>query len=94
MGACRRLTPAEYVIRTFGGATRLAKALGRNRSAVTKWPYPRRRDGCDGKIPTSLQKKILDLALERGLDVTPSDLICGRSLKGPSHENRRMPNAG
>jgi hypothetical protein len=77
----RHLTPADYVIRAFGGVRPLARALGANPSSVSRWPKARAAGGCDGAIPTAQQKKILDLAKIHGKDITEKDLISGREVE-------------
>lgn len=70
------LTPAEYVIRVFGGVTPLAKALGVAASAVCRWQG--RRRGVAGLIPSGAQRRVLDAAAKRNLPVTAEDLVMGR----------------
>jgi hypothetical protein len=73
------LTPAEYVIRVFNGVRATARAIGRSPSSISKW-QKRRDDGIDGMIPSCAQRRILQIAKEQGLDITPHDLIFGRSV--------------
>lgn len=68
------LSPAEYVIHVFGGVRATARALNRTPPTISKWHKQ------NGHVPTSIQKLILDKASELGLDITPDDLIYGRSL--------------
>jgi hypothetical protein len=64
-------TPAQYVIEAFQGVRATARAIGRSPSSVSKWQIK-------GQIPRPAQKRILEVAQERGLDITPGDLILGR----------------
>ncbi len=66
-------TPAEYVLRVFGGPQKTAVALGMHRSSVHHWTTRYR-----GRVPSKMQSKILSVAEERKLDITASDLIQGR----------------
>lgn len=72
------LTPAEYVIQTFGGVRATARAIGRDKSSVSVWRRAKTRKGTGGLIPHKAQPLILQAAKERGLDITPTDLIVGR----------------
>lgn len=51
----------------------MARLLGRDPSAISRWKL-------NGRIPSSQQKKVLELAWERGIDLTAHDLIFGRDL--------------
>lgn len=75
------LSPAEYVIRQFKGVRATARAIGRSPSSVSKWRCPKgEKRGCDGQVPGTVQRVILEKARELGLDITPSDLINGRVI--------------
>jgi len=75
------LTPAEYVIKKFGGVRKTAKAIGRDAGAVSKWRQPKDRRGTGGAIPGGAQLAILDAAERLGLDITATDLIKGRRVR-------------
>lgn len=49
----------------------MAHLLGLDPSAVSRWRSM-------GRIPSSHQRKVLELAWERGIDLTAHDLIFGR----------------
>lgn len=66
-----RLTAVDLVISTFGGVRKLARAIARDPAAVSRWQR-------SGVIPTSIQRRILELAWERGHDLTANDVIFGR----------------
>ena len=74
------LTPAEYVYFVFGGISETARIVGRHPSAVGRWNKPRENRGSNGYIPTTMQRKIIKIAFERGLDITPRDLLFGREV--------------
>lgn len=77
----RHLSPAQYVIEAFGGAAPLARELGYpDGTRVWRWQQPKAEGGQDGQIPDLCHRRILDLARERGLDITPEDLIAGREV--------------
>lgn len=68
-----QMTPAQYVIYVFKGVRATARAVGRTPSSVSKWQK--------GRIPSGAHRKILDVARERGLDLTPDDLVYGRTVQ-------------
>lgn len=81
------LTPAEYVVFIIGGGERrgaiedTAKALGRTRQSICEWYDPKLKRSGRGLIPSSMQHRILEVAQERGLDITAYDLIYGRKVR-------------
>lgn len=77
----QHLTPAEYVIRKFGGVRKTAFAIGRDPGSVSKWRLPKEKRGTGGLIPGLAQAAILKAAKEKGLDITADDLIHGRTVK-------------
>jgi len=72
------ISPAEYVIKALGGVRATARAIGRDPASVVAWKRPRAKKGTDGQIPDKCHHTILKIAQERGLDITPNDLILGR----------------
>lgn len=64
---------AERIIEKFGGASRLAVALGCGRGTVHKWTYPRDRGGTDGIIPSTQVGKVKAVAELLAIDLTPED---------------------
>jgi len=72
------MRPADYVIELFGGVRATARAIGRDHSSVQAWKKPRSKKGTDGQVPRKAQVLILNLAKERELDITASDLLLGR----------------
>lgn len=74
----RLLSPAEYVIKLLGGVRPTARAVGRHPASVVAWKRSRAKKGTNGMIPDKCHHQILKLAKERGLDITPTDLLLGR----------------
>jgi len=71
------LTPADYVIKIFGGVRATARAIGRDPSAISKWRASRRKGGCGGHVPAKAGRTILRIAKRRKLHVSPHDLTYG-----------------
>lgn len=69
------LTPAKLVILLFGGVRPLARLLGRAPSSVTKWQKIE-----DGGVPRKCHLRILEIAKQKGITLTPDDLVFGRTL--------------
>lgn len=65
------IPPAQWVRKQLGGARPAARALGINSSQVARW---------GDRVPTAHQARVLEVALERGLDITAEDLIRGRAV--------------
>lgn len=64
-------TPVDLAITLFGGVRKLARTLGRDPAAISRWRK-------SGVVPTSAQRKILELAWEKGIDISAHDIIFGR----------------
>ena len=64
-------TPVDLAINLFGGVRKLARTLGRDPAAVSRWRK-------SGVVPTAAQRKILELAWEKGIDISAHDIIFGR----------------
>lgn len=75
-----KLSPAEVVIRAFGGVRATAKAIGRNPGSVCRWRQSKDRGGSNGNVPRGAKKPILDAAKAQNLDINAHDLIYGREL--------------
>ena len=69
------LTPAQRVIAAFGGVRPTARIIGRSSSSVSRWQKPRAEGGTDGRIPASLQGKVLAYAVANGIPLTADQLI-------------------
>tara|TARA_R110000796_G_scaffold42482_6_gene105009 strand:+ start:742 stop:978 length:237 start_codon:yes stop_codon:yes gene_type:complete len=64
-------TPVELSILEFGGLRKLAKAVGRDPAAVSRWKR-------NGTVPTSVQKHLLEVAWSKGLTITAHEIVFGR----------------
>ena len=74
----RIVTPPKYdqatkIIARFGGARRLAKAMGLSPVSVYRWTYPRSSGGTDGLIPSTSTSLIRDTARHEGVLLHASD---------------------
>lgn len=69
------LTPAEIVLRRFGGPRAVAAIVGLSASRVYRWTRPRERGGTDGLIPAKHQPVLLAAARACGIRLTPADLV-------------------
>lgn len=69
------LSPSKLVILLFGGVRPLARLLDKAQSSVSKW-----QTTDDGGVPRKCHVKLLTLAKQRGIDLTPEDLVFGRTL--------------
>lgn len=78
------LNPAEFVIHRFGGVRATAKAIGRDKAAVSRWRVPKEKRGTDGRIPSLAQAAVLDAAKRFKKDITANDLIHGRRVESKS----------
>jgi len=74
------LSPARYVIWIFGGVHATARAIQRSPSSVVRWKTPVSKRGCGGRIPSTVQYLILEIARVRKLDIRPEDLLAGRHI--------------
>jgi len=75
-----KLSPAQYVIQTFGGVRDTARILGVLPTSVSRWKLRRPKRGDRGLIPSHLHRKILKKASKLNLDITPFDLVWGREI--------------
>ena len=76
------MTPAEKIIRKFGGAYRLSEALAalgpecyRRPSTIYRWTYPKEKRGTDGRIPTRDVDLIKAAARGVGVYLTTEDFV-------------------
>lgn len=67
------LSPAETVIKAFGGIHATARAIGRTPGAISFWR-------AKGNVPGGAQKLVLIKARELNLDLSAEDLIFGREV--------------
>lgn len=79
----RYLTPAEIAIKLFGGARPLSRSICHNDEVAFRWKRIKSENGngCGGQIPVKYIKRILEVARERGIDLTPNDLVMGRTIE-------------
>lgn len=77
-----RVTPAQIVIDYYGSAGAVARALGVDRSAVSKWRAPKEKQGSEGYLPARVLRQLMLLAKEQGLPWTAEELILGREVEG------------
>ena len=75
-----RVSPAEYVIKVFGGVRKVARAIGRDPASVSRWRRTAGQKGTDGRIPSKAQQELLIQAKALGLDLNPEDLLIGREV--------------
>lgn len=75
-----QLTPAKFVILRFGGLRATARELNQTPGAICRWNAPKSRHGCGGRIPSSVQNLILQIAKKKNLDITPNDILFGREI--------------
>ena len=71
MDTTTKQTPVQILIDEFGGLRALARAINRDPAAICRWKK-------SGLIPTSIQKKVLETAWDRGYELTPYDVSFGR----------------
>lgn len=65
-------TPVELAIEEFGGVRKLARAVNRDPAAVSRWKR-------QGTVPTSVQRQLLEIAWERGIQLSAHDMVFGRA---------------
>lgn len=79
---------AKAIIERFGGQTALAKLLGRGQSTIGYWAK-------SGVIPAKWHGPLLDLALQRGVPLSPHDFLAGASQqkRSPDSFDSALPSA-
>jgi hypothetical protein len=70
-------TPAEVVILRFGGVRILARLLKKDPSTIHRWRMPASKGGLDGRVPSAIQARLLEVADDVGVHLTADDLILG-----------------
>ena len=70
-----RLDPARAVVERFGGIAETAEAAGIHYSGVSKWMKPVDQGGRGGFIPQKHHRRLLAAAKERGVPLTPADIM-------------------
>lgn len=81
------MTPADIVISRFGGVRPLARLLGKDPSTIHRWKQPADKGGLDGRVPSAVQVRLLALAREQGVVLTPTDLVLGSNCVSDSVES-------
>ena len=76
---------AQYIIKKFGGESRLAKLLGISRITCYRWQYARPY-GTDGLVPYVMRAKIDALARMEGVLLLPKDWETDRNKYDESPE--------
>ena len=69
------MEPANTIIQTLGGATRIANEIGIHRVSVSKWKMPKDKGGTGGVIPISRVIALLMLSERLGKCLTADDFI-------------------
>lgn len=67
--------PAEKVVRVFGGIDAVADIVGLSTVQVRRWAYPTEKGGHGGQVPTRHHSTLLASARQRGIRLSPEDLI-------------------
>lgn len=67
------MEPANEIIKKFGGVGAVASITGVTADAVYRWPYPKKRGGCDGWIPAKHHTALVEAARKRGIKLEYSD---------------------
>lgn len=67
------LNPAEYIIYKFKGVRPASRALNIDSSSISKWQVK-------GLVPSNHQRPIIEAARERGILITPKDIIFGKEV--------------
>lgn len=70
-------SPAELVIDRFDGVCALARLLGKNPSSISRWKKAREEGGTGGLVPSQSQPRLLELAHERGIKLSPAEIMTG-----------------
>lgn len=72
------MEPASTIISKFGGEAQIATLLGIATPTPYNWRKPKEAGGTAGRIPQKYHHKLLDLAAERSIPLTASDLLPSR----------------
>lgn len=77
----RKLSPAEYVIKMFGGVRPTSRLFVKSASNISRWQNYCPKTNPKGTIPSKYHRSILEKAAELNIDITPRDLIYGREVQ-------------
>lgn len=69
----RHLDPVALAINLFGGIRPLARAIGRDPSAIIRW---RSR----GRLPAGMPAALLVVARDKGIEMSSDDVVWGRDV--------------
>lgn len=75
--APENMRPADIVISRFHGVRPLARLLKKDPSTIHRWKMPAKKGGLDGRVPSQVQVRLLELAKEHGVELTADELISG-----------------
>ncbi len=73
MSNTRLILPGPLVVQMFGGVRKLARLVGCDPSTISRWQ-------ATGRVPSGMQRQVLQLAWEHGLDLTAHDIVWGREV--------------
>lgn len=65
------------MISRFGGVRPLARLLGKDPSTIHRWRQPAAKGGLDGRVPSAVQVRLLELAKLHAVALTPAELVIG-----------------
>lgn len=69
------MSPAEYIVKKFGGHRAVAEICGIGEIQVRRWAYPPERGGAGGQIPSKHQVRLLNAAKDKRIALRPSDFF-------------------
>ena len=69
------MTIAGRIIEKCGGVSRTAELVGRSKSWVYRWTYPKDKGGTGGSVPRSAQEALLDAARKGKVQISPADFF-------------------
>lgn len=68
-------SPAERIIKKFGGVSELARLSGWTPNMIYKWTYSKEKGGTGGLIPIDKMSDVLRLARANEVGVEPEDFF-------------------
>jgi hypothetical protein len=80
---CRRMEPAQTIIKKLGGPSAVAEIVGRHRTRVSSWQRPRASGGTDGRVPQEHIETLLEHAKKRSIALRLSDFFAKPRSKSP-----------
>lgn len=73
MSNTQLIPPGALVVQAFGGVRKLARLLGVDPSTISRW-------SSTGRVPSGMQRQVLQLAWDTGVDLTAHDIVWGREV--------------